>query len=292
MVNVSYVYPNVSGIPQRGGLLDRWELAQDLGCTYIEVPADFIKNKTEIQKTGLDLGSFLDKQTIATLYKNDCNIPEKLKYILHTEPSLVRNTGYGIAHQAPLKWYDGVWLEKFACMLIAISRFFGTPPSIIEIHPGDKRNSFKDIIKSVKCLLDKCNNEFKTEPLILIENRTGQFISSGRDIYNFWKFMSKNNPELENNVGIVLDIQQLYTVTKKNFINEFGLIPVDALKGFHIHHKHRVPDLSNEIPWNSVFDRILNMENHIIINPEIHHKNKVQDAIKFCEKGLHLKSLV
>ena len=50
MVKVSYVYPNVSGILQRGGLLERWKLAKKLGCTYIEIPADFIKNKTEIKK--------------------------------------------------------------------------------------------------------------------------------------------------------------------------------------------------------------------------------------------------
>lgn len=88
-------------------------------------------------------------------------------------------------------------------------------------------------------------------------------------------------------MGIVLDVQQLYTVTKKNFLREFEMIPIEALKGFHIHSKHRVPDLSNEIPWEFVFDRIPNMDGNIIINPEIHHKNKVKDAIKFCEERLH-----
>lgn len=45
-MQVSYVYPNVSGISQRGGLLERWEPAKINNCEFIEIPADFIKNKT------------------------------------------------------------------------------------------------------------------------------------------------------------------------------------------------------------------------------------------------------
>jgi len=59
VANVSYVYPNVTGIPQRGGLLQRLLLANKLGCKYIEMPADFIKNKTEITRTGLQIGVFI-----------------------------------------------------------------------------------------------------------------------------------------------------------------------------------------------------------------------------------------
>ncbi len=67
---VSYVFPNVSDIRQRGSLYDRWILAEKYNCDYIEVPADFIKNKTEIQKTGLGICEFLDKKAIATLYQD------------------------------------------------------------------------------------------------------------------------------------------------------------------------------------------------------------------------------
>ena len=286
MLNISYVYPNVSGITQRGGLSERWELAKNLGCTYIEVPADFIKNKTEVEKTGLGLGTFLHEKAIAALYKKEDKIPQELKYILHTEPSLTRNDGYGNSYKAPLKWYDEAWREKFVCMIISISKFFGIPAAIIEIHPGDNRNSFENIVTSIAFLWDRYYEEFKIEPLILIENRTGQFISNGKDILNLWKFLSANNPDLEKKVGIVLDVQQLYTVTKRNFLREFEIIPIEAIKGFHIHYKHSLPNLSNEIPWEFVFDRISNISDNIIINPEIHHKNKVKDAIKFCEDGI------
>ncbi len=108
MADISYVYPNVSGIQQRGGLVDRWQLAKELRCSYVEVPADFIKNKTEIEKTGLNLGDFLTEKAIAALYSEATNVPRKLKYIIHTEPSLARKDGYGITHQAPLKRRKGV----------------------------------------------------------------------------------------------------------------------------------------------------------------------------------------
>lgn len=287
MANISYVYPNVSGITQRGGLLERWQLAKKLGCKYIEVPADFIKNKTEMERTGLNLGDFLTEEAIVILYKKDYDVCEKLKYVLHTEPSLIRHDGYGMSYQAPLKWYDKEWRSKFVNLVISISKLFGIPAAAIEIHPGDKRNSFRDIVTSIGFLLDEYHKKFEVEPLILIENRTGQLISSGKEISYFWKFLSEKHPHLKSKVGTVLDVQQLYTVTKKNFMKELEIIPLEAVRGFHIHYKHRVPNPSNEIPWKQIFGRIALVKNDILINPEIHHKNKVKDAIKFCEGMLH-----
>ena len=280
-MNITYVYPNVSELNRggRGGLLERWQLAIDAGCGYIEVPADFVKNETEVKITGLDLGSFLTEDAIGILYKNDHNLPEGVKYILHTEPRT--------SNRAPLKWHDRRWVKKFVGMVINISNFFGMPAAAIEIHPGNRKNSYRNITTSIITLLDEYNKEFKVKPLILIENRTGQSISSGTDILYFWKFLSESYPHLQENVGIVLDIQQLYTVTKKNFLIELEMIPLKALKGFHIHYKHGVPDISNEIPWQEVFSKIINVKNDMIINPEIHHKNKVKDAIKFCEDMSH-----
>jgi len=283
----SYVYPNVSGITQRGGLLERWQLAVSLGCDYVEIPADFVKNRSEMEKTGLKLGDFLTDQAIAKLYDRDYDVPKELKYILHTEPSLARRDGYGLSYQAPLKWYEKGWVTQIAEMVISISKFLGMPSTIIEIHSGDRRNSFEDIAVSIQLLLERYAKEFDFEPLILLENRTGQVVSSGREIQGFWAFLIEEHPQLERKVGIVLDVQQLYTVTKKKFLAELNMIPSEALKGFHIHHRHTVPDLSNEIPWRQVFGRIAALEHQIIINPEILHKSKVKDALEFCEKMLH-----
>jgi len=92
--------------------LERWELAKINNCEFIEIPADFIKNKTEIKKTGQKLGEFLKDESIKKIYSKQ-NIDNKLiKYILHTEPSLPRNDGFGLRHQAALKWYDEDWINK------------------------------------------------------------------------------------------------------------------------------------------------------------------------------------
>lgn len=286
MPRISYVYPNVSGIPQRGGLAERWQLATDAGCDYIEIPADFIKNKTEIKKTKLGLGDVLTKDAISILYEKDQALPKDIKYILHTEPSLTRRDGYGLSHQAPLKWYEKGWVEQFTGMVISISRYFGLSASAIEIHPGDKRNRFQDILEAIVSLLSQYYKQLGTEPLILLENRTGQFISSGRDIADFWQYVKQNYPEMRDKIGVVLDVQQLYTVTKNRFLNNLELLPIESIKGLHIHYRHRAPSNSDEIPWKDVFTKVRQIEGDLLINPEIHHKNKVEDAIQFIKDGL------
>ena len=285
-MNISYVYPNVSGIKQRGGLLDRWELAKQHGCELIEVPADLIKNKTEMEKTGLHLGEFLTDKSIRAIYEYDDITNDDIKYVLHTEPSLPRNDGYGLSYQAPIKWYDESWRKRLKEMIISISRFFQLPASFIEIHPGDKRNTNESLCLSIDYLLDNYRNVFDMEPVLLIENRTDQFISNGTKINEFWDYLFDNHRKLKNQVGIVLDLQQLYTVTKKDFLSQLSLIPQEAIRGFHIYCRHRLPHLSDKIPWLEVFDYIKTINQDVIINPEIHHKNKLQDTIDFCKRLL------
>jgi len=286
MPKISYVYPNVGGIAQRGGLLERWALAEKAGCTYVEVPADFIKNRTEVKKTNLDLCSFLDPESIAKIYNQESSIPPNLKYILHTEPSLPRTDGYGISHQARLKWHDNDWVKSFTRMMLDISIFFGLPPAAIEIHPGDRRNTYQDIANGVSFLLEGFKKEWEYAPLILLENRTGQFISNGFQIQDFWACIQSDYQIITKHFGIVLDIQQLYTVSKESFIDHLKQIPIDSVQALHIHSKHRPPSFDDAIPWRMVFNFIQQLKGHVIINPEIHHKNRVETVIDFCSEFL------
>ena len=55
--NILYTYPNTSTIPQRGGLLSRYLKVKEINnqlkspiLGIVEIPADFIKNKTEENK--------------------------------------------------------------------------------------------------------------------------------------------------------------------------------------------------------------------------------------------------
>lgn len=294
MVKVSYVYPNVCELAHlrvkpRGGLLERWQLAKEFHCDYIEVPADFIKNKTEIEKARLNLGDFLTDEAIDCLYERDEAVPKETKYILHTEPSLIRRNPYGVAYQPSLKWWDEGWRKCFAKMTISISKHLGIPAAAIEIHPGDKSNTFIGITESIITLLKEYDEAFRHKPFILIENRTQQLISSGTEIESFWNFLSANYPELKNIMGIILDVHQLFTQTGKNFEKEFCKIPLESIKGLHVYSggHFKIPSLDDKIPWRTVFEKIANAEG-LLINPEVSHKKMVKDTISFCEKMLNL----
>jgi hypothetical protein len=285
-LTISYVFPNTSEIRQRGGLDERWILAESAGCSFVEVPADLIKKGSEVTATGQELGSFLTKQSIATLYKPTQRSSKKIPYILHTDPSLSRTDNFGIKYQASLRWNDPVWVEHFVQMILDLSDFFGTPPAKVEIHPGDRRNSFANIIQGVNAIQEGYKGSFGRVPEILLENRTGQFISEGSAISNLWDYVNQYDPKLSDSFGIVLDIQQLSTVTRQNFLPSFYQIPLDCLKGFHIHRLHKPPQTNDGIPWKEVFEKIAAIQHDIIINPEIHHNNQVTGVIGFCEERL------
>ncbi len=86
MAQAHFVYPNVTEFEQRGGLAERWARARDIGCDIVEVPADLIKNKTEVERTGQDIGSFLTQSSIELLYRRDLPIPGDLKYLAPYRP--------------------------------------------------------------------------------------------------------------------------------------------------------------------------------------------------------------
>ena len=289
-MSISYVFPNTSEIPQRGELAERWKLAEPAGCAFVEVPADLIKNKTETATTGQDLCSFLSRKSIEILYKKSGFTDRKNPLHPATEPSLGRTDGHGVKAQAAIKWYDREWTDHFIRMVIDISDFLGMPAAKIEIHPGERRNSYSDIVAVVRKLQERYGDVFGMVPEILLENRTDQFIASGADIAQFRDFVMKDDPLLLEKFGIVLDIQRLSTKTKQNFLSSFNLIPDDCLKGFHIHRLHRPPKLGDGIPWEDVFRKIPGIHHDIIINPEIHHNNKVAEVIGFCNDMLRKNS--
>jgi hypothetical protein len=96
----------------------------------------------------------------------------------------------------------------------------------------------------------------------------------------------ETHSELADTAGIALDIDQLYASTKKEFSTELKKIPLNSIKGFHIHYHRRVFAVKNEIPWAEVFQMIKGITKDIFIKPVILHKNKVTDVIEFCRKML------
>lgn len=94
-----------------------------------------------------------------------------------------------------------------------------------------------------------------------------------------------------------MDIQQLYTATKKfnnNFKLEFDTIPDECLIGVHVHERHRKP-CCKHIPediWQYVADNHYWMgtkERPFHILPEVHHSNDVEGTYRFCKDFLKIE---
>lgn len=286
MPGADYIYPNVTEATQRGGLLERWHLAEPLGCAYIEIPADFIKNKTEVERTGQEIGSVLNRSSIELLYLQDTGLPGSLRYLLHTEPAIPRRDRHGRQVTASLRWRDPGWVAGFGDMLLEIEDVLGIPPEIIEIHPGDRRNTPTDVVAGMHALITAHWNAFGTEPLVLLEHHKDQGISTGSQIRSFWAALKKMHPEIAGLTGIVLDPWHLHAATKDDFLGSLGEIPLDALQAFHIHSDLRPPSPDDGMPWPQVFAMIDNVSTTPRIKPVVYQKSRVPTAIAFCEEML------
>ncbi|MDN7025959.1 hypothetical protein FGU65_13875 [Methanoculleus sp. FWC-SCC1] len=286
MAVVEFIYPNVASVRQRGGLAERWALADAAGCSYVEMPADLVKNRTEVERTGQDVGSFLSAASIELLYESGGGVDGGVRYILHTEPSVPRRDGYDLVTQTPLRWYDDAWVTTFVEMLLGIEEFLGSPAAAVEIHPGDARNTHEDLILAVDDIVEAHESAFGFAPLVLLENRTNQIIADGADMAAFWDCIRTEAPETACRFGFVIDLQQLYAVTRGRLAAAFSEVPQRAIAGLHVHHRHRCPSPSDPIAWEDVFAVVRKIDRPLLVTPAVHDARRVQDAMGFCRRML------
>lgn len=284
---VRYIYPNVSEDNRsgRGSLSARLAHASLLGCELVEMPADFIKNKAEVELTGLDLGAFLDEGAAGRLYSACDEEITPGKYILRTEPSLLGMESSGAAHQARLCWADKKWVNRFAEMVLVIARRIGSAPSVVEIHPGDSTNTFADIIFGARVIRERLEKNLGVGPRVWLENRTGQIVQTGEDLAAFWQAV-----RAERGVflwlGVAVDADLLWAATRASFSSQLDAIPDEAVRALHVHRLHRTPGAADDIPWPLVFARRFVHYKGFVINPEVHHRSQVEATIRFCEQQL------
>ncbi|WP_332449383.1 hypothetical protein [Methanoculleus sp.] len=286
MPGADYIYPNVTEVARRGGLLERWHLAEPLGCTYVEIPADFIKNRTEVERTGQEIGSMLTRSSIEHLYEQDRNLPGHLGYVMHTEAAIPRKDQHGRQVTAALRWRDPEWVGAFSDMLLEIEDYLGIPPDIIEIHPGDRRNAHADIVMAMHALIVAHWDAFGVEPLVLVENHADQSISTGSRMQAFWTVLKNNHPEIAGLAGIALDPWHLYSAAREEFLGVLGELPAEALRAFHIHNDLSPPSMGDAIPWREVFRLVGSLPGTPCIKPLVYQRSRVPGAIAFCEEML------
>lgn len=282
-----YVYPNVSedNRCRRGSLSARLVHAGQLGCELVEVPADLIRNKTEARLTGLGLGAILDERSVACLYSDGDAGAAGGEYLMHTEPLLPRTGLDGVAHPPRPSWADRKWVNHFAEMLLVIAKHLGSAPVVVEIQPGDRSNSFADIIVGASAIRERLEKGIGFAPLVWLENRAGQAVQTGSELAAFWQ-TAKALPRVSPWLGIGLDVHQLWTATRASFSAELEAVPDEAVRALHIHHRHRMPTPQDPIPWPLVFSRQFTLSRGFAIKPDVHHRSEVEGTIQFCEQQL------
>jgi hypothetical protein len=290
-VNVKYVLPNLSTFNQRGGLVSRSKIVEEIEKStdnvkfqLVEIPADFVKNYSETEKTGLSLGSMLTSKTVCKIYQKENGFSKA--YCLHTEPGIPRRTPKNFK-TSKLCWFDEVWIDAFLHHLVAIIDFLGKPPEVIEVHPGTKQkglNSIKSLILGLELLMIHLKDSLNILPDIFIENRTPHIISSGANIRLFRDELMSIDLLKKHSIGIILDVQQLFSKARGRFVDELWKIPHEILRGFHIHQLHRTPTNEGKINWIAVRDFIHsgNFKSDLHILPEVHHMDQLLETYKFC----------
>jgi hypothetical protein len=274
----------------RGGLLSRWEDASRLGCEFLEIPANFIKHSKEEEATGLGMCQVLTDDAIRRLYISARDVPEDLRYIMHTEPSFAHEDVHGKKHPpADLRWNEREWVNAFTDMLISISKHLGKPASIIEIHPGSNRSvKMRDIANAMKMIRERYGDHFgEGYPQVVLENRNISNIEDGRQLRELWMTMQEYTSEICDTCGIVLDLSVLFNVARRrgeSYDSYLDAIPTEGVKGIHVHTLHKAPSLEDPVPWKRAFEKVKEIPHDFFLNPEIHHANRIADTIAFCRR--------
>jgi len=298
-MDVKYVLPNLSTFNQRGSIENRSRIAEEIcdkhnriSFQMVEIPADFVKNQSEVSKTCLPLGSMLTTEYVGKIYDSEDGISKP--YCLHTEPGIPRRVAR-TSITSKLRWFDQSWIDSFHNHVLSIIEFIGKPPTAIEVHPGTqqkKMNNLGSLIFGLKSFMIRLEDSIDCMPEIFIENRTPHIISSGYSIKTFRDELLSIDSNDGLPIGIILDIQQLYSKTKERFVEEIRTIPHDIIKGFHIHQLHRTPVSEGTIDWSVVREFIHSgkYKSKLHILPEVHHMNQLIETYSFCTDFLGFKN--
>ncbi len=285
MGEAEYVYPNVTEMEQRGGLLDRWYSAVSLSCSVVEVPADLIKNKTEVEHTGQNIGAFLTRSSIELLYRQDRSVPVDLRYTFHTDPSLPRTDRHGRRIVPQLRWHDRDWVNGYLEMLLGIADQLGASPYAIEIYPGDRKNTGAHILRAMVVVSGAFENAFGAAPLLLLVNRADQSLFTGSQIRSFWTNLTANSPEIADTAGIALNVRELHAAMGDEFLTALDTIPPESLRAFHIRGGREPPGMAG-IPWVRVFAYIHGLPRDYFIKPDVYQRSRVEGVVGFCREML------
>ncbi len=270
---LTFVLPNLSSLPQRGNLEERWALARRYGCGYVEVPGDLIKNAGEAERTGSRVGTMVAEDAVPLLYTPGS--PAEARYILHTDPGIPRRVaGHIIIPE--LRWGDQEWVTGFARSCVGIARFLGKAPAAVELHSGRER-SITVLARGMACV-SAAFIDAGMPTVAVMENKAGQRVARARDMMELWDALRETGNL--SGYGIVLDIPNLLKASGRRLYDELDTLPLDALRGFHLHFHHRSPSPRDGIDWDRIGEVVIRTTNPFV-NPEVFHRSQLEQALSF-----------
>jgi len=94
----------------------------------------------------------------------------------------------------------------------------------------------------------------------------------------FEDYLNRDYPLYQKYIGFIVDFRTIYTQISKDysnnvnshFIDNIELIPDESIKGCHIQNSHtKAPTIIDDVSLLSVFNKIINVNNDLILNPEV-----------------------
>ncbi len=272
---LNWTYPNLGKYyrhypPIRGTLNERYKDALKLNLSRIEVPFDLIREENNeylvVQKP---VGDIPTKNDFPKLYGEG---RFEKDYILHTDPELKPSH--------ILYWNLPKWRNTYLESIVEFSYFIGKPPCAVEFHPSKPKRSREHMIKLILEAFDKFK-ELNFLSSILIENRTGMFISTVEDMIKFYETVSDNLSSKElSKFGFCIDISQLYTQIKRDPSKDLKKLPKSSILGWHIHYKHKPPSDKDPINWKEIISMI---KPNVFCLPEVFRFKDIIATIKYIE---------
>jgi len=223
---IKYGFPNPKKARPGITFQERCNHAKGCGCSYAHLPVDLIKNKTEAIKIGKEKidkrGDLIPREEdIERLYPDINNVDKienKVNFVFHLEPEI----------EQKLEYYSPEWREKYINFVISVA--YKIKPAGIVVHPGRRDYTTNGIERSIKGACEDLQSFIRdlqrdlqsklVATWIGLENRSGHMIEDlnhterQRKKYGLLEFY-ENYGEKITDFGLVIDVEQAYTMKKK-----------------------------------------------------------------------------
>lgn len=284
MVRTEYVCPALN--PLRNDISSRWCEAELLSLSSLVVPAGFVHSPEERALTKRNYGEFLTGSAVEALYVDNGARHHGIRCLFQTDSGFDQ-TGY---RPSVLRWHEPEWVHRYVRMLAEIAECIGIWPDRIEIHPGKRTMTYRELAGAMVQIRKEFHEMSGKKPDLLLENIPQSPIHSGASLDHFWKELTTRFPSHVPGCGIALDVSGLFIAARRHRVSPISslfAVPPEALRGFHIHQAgHAVVPGDNQGFWRELKTIARELENPVYVLPEVHTRDDLVRTLAFCREYL------